>query len=224
MRKVISVFAALALVGSIAAQKGKKAAKPAAPAVAAPKAPAIPAVVTAAPAAVGAAKGVGLFVEGFGSFTLAGGTSTSRADGDLSAANTTYKLPNPTGFGGGASIGYQILNNLGLVASFQYRQVKSTEWSTTNTSAASLGLSTADFTAFSLTAGSGTATTSNKRTTMVIGLGIRPSVAAGPGSIYVGAGAALVLPYDDVTSVSYTGTSPTATQLASGTTDRKSVV
>lgn len=51
MRKLISVLAALALVGSLAAQKGKKAAKaPAAPAVAAPKVPAMPSVPAAAAA------------------------------------------------------------------------------------------------------------------------------------------------------------------------------
>lgn len=76
MRKLISVLAALALVGSLAAQKGKKAAAkapkgPAIPAV--PKAPAIPAV----PAAAAAAKSEGgskFIINAWGGYAINGRT------------------------------------------------------------------------------------------------------------------------------------------------------
>jgi len=176
----------LALVGSLAAQKGKKApAKaPAAPAVAAPKAPAVPAVVAAAPAAAGAAKGIGLFIEGRGSYTKAAGTSTAKQDGDNTSGTTNYKLSDTDGFGGGATIGYDLTTNLALAASFDYRSVKSREWSAT-------------------TATTKTVTT-NKFNTMVVGLGLRPRIPAGPGAFYAGAGVAFVLPHDDISNLTTT--------------------
>ena len=184
MKKLISVFAALALVGSLAAQKGKKApAKaPAAPAVAAPKAPAMPAAVTAAPAAVGAAKGIGLFIEGRGTFTLSNGTTDSKGTGDQTAASVDYKLASSSGFGGGATIGYEIVSNLGLVASFDYRSVKSRTWEQTK---ATVTVGTADVKASSL------------KETMVLGIGFRPTISALGGKFYAGAGFAYVLPYKD---------------------------
>ena len=104
MKKLISVFAALALVGSLAAQKGKKApAKaPAAPAVAAPKAPAMPAAVTAAPAAASAStgKGIGLRIGlGAGFSTNVGNRGTELA-GTAALVNGGYDYAvNPTGAG-----------------------------------------------------------------------------------------------------------------------------
>ena len=185
MKKLISVFAALALVGSLAAQKGKKApAKPAAPVVAAPKAPAMPAAVTAAPAAAGAAKGVGLFIEARGGYILSAGTSTAKQDGNTTGTTSTYKLSNTDGFGGGATIGYDLINNLALAASFDYRTAKSIEWSTT-------GAAT-------------TQKTTNKFNTMVVGVGLRPRVQAGPGAFYAGLGVAIVLPHDDISNVTTT--------------------
>jgi len=195
MKKLISVFAALALVGSLAAQK-KPAAKapakpaaPAAPAVAAPAAPAI-AAPAAAPAPGASGKGMGLFVEGRGTFTLVNGTSSSRATGDVSQTGYDFKLPSPSGFGGGGTIGYEIANNLGLVASFDYRSVSSRKWESTKNDATS-------------TIGGGTMSQAiqNVKNTMIIGLGLRPSVNALGGVIYAGAGVAYLLPYTDTTTV-----------------------
>ncbi len=222
MRKVISVFAALALVGSLAAQKGKKAAKPAAPAVAVPKAPAIPAVVTAAPAAVGAAKGVGLFIEGRGSFTLSGGSSQSYADGTDSATAQPSALSNASGFGGGASIGYNIVSGLGLVASFDYRSVKSREWAGSNTLNGPIDLNsavTAGGASSVSAAASQTIKAQNTKNTMIIGVGFRPSVAVGPGQFYAGAGLAILLPYDSKTTVNYSNPSALTNAAASVTGD-----
>jgi opacity protein-like surface antigen len=202
MKKLISVFAAMALVGSLAAQK-KPAAKapakpaaPAAPAVAAPAAPAIaaPAAVPAAPAAGASSKGMGLFVEGRGSFTLAHGTSDSGATGDVSAATVEYKLANSNGFGGGATIGYDIVDGLGLVASFDYRSITTRKFETTNNSAPVPGV-TYDRSA------------QQKTNTMVLGLGIRPQLKALGGLVYAGAGFAYVLPFDDVTTIDITNSS-----------------
>lgn len=224
MRKVISVLAALALVGSVAAQKGKKApAKAAAPAVAAPKAPAMPAAVTAAPAAAKSGKGMGLFIEGFGSYTLGNGSSSSVADGDVTASSVNYKLSGAAGFGGGGAIGYQILENLGLVASFQYRNIKTREWSQTNASVLTLaGGNTSvqnQYTATGLTNQTGAVTINNTKNTMIVGLGLRPTVNAGPGAFYAGAGVAMVLPYDDKTTYTFSGTGG-ATTVSTGTGEK----
>jgi len=207
MKKLISVFAALALVGSLAAQKGKKApAKPAAPVVAAPKAPAMPAAVTAAPAMAGAAKGVGLFIEGFGSYTFANGSSQAYADGNgaaqLAADAVTMKTSAAGGFGGGGNIGYNIVENLGLVASFQYRSIKSREWSSTQLNSGlvqeqnNLG--------GQVLTGTTTATTQKKWENMIIGVGLRPSVNALGGTVYGGGGLAIVLPYTETATASFT--------------------
>lgn len=192
MKKLISVFAALALVGSLAAQKKPaKPAAPAAPAAPAVKAPAAPAVTApvAAPAPAASGKGMGLFVEGRGTFTMSNGTSASNATGDVSQTGFEYKLSNASGFGGGATIGYEIANSLGLVASFDYRSVSSRKWETTKSDATSV-------------VGGGTMNTStqNVKNTMVIGLGLRPSVNALGGVIYAGAGVAYLLPYSDTTT------------------------
>lgn len=209
MKKLISVFAALALVGSLAAQKGKKApAKaPAAPAVAAPKAPAAPAVVAAAPAAAGAAKGVGLFIEGRGSYTFANGSSTAQDDGSTTGTSIESKLSNTAGFGGGGTIGYEIVSGLSLVGSFDFRQQKSREWAQTG------------------------ATTSTKLSkswnSQVIGVGIRPSINALGGSFFAGVGAAYVLAFDDtlsqLTTVTATGTLTAGTGTSAATSASKEV-
>ncbi len=223
MRKLISVLVALALVGSVAAQKGKKAAKPAAPAVAAPKVPAMPAAVTAAPVAAKSGKGMGLFIEGFGLYALGNGSSTSAADGDVSASSVNYKLSGSAGFGGGGAIGYQILENLGLVASFQYRSIKTREWSQTNQSVAALAnggsTTTAQYNATGLAAQTGAVTINNTKNTMIVGLGLRPTVNAGPGAFYAGAGVALVLPYDDKTTTTFSGTGGAST-ISTGTGEK----
>ena len=191
MKKLISVFAALALVGSLAAQKGKKpAAKaPAAPAVAAPKAPAVPAVVTAAPAAAGAAKGIGLFIEGRGTYNLGQGSTDSQATGDATAATVTYQLSNAAGFGGGGTLGFEIVKGLAIVGSYDYRSIKSRTWDTTKTTvSAALG------------GVQGSTSTSVTVNTQVIGVGFRPSVQALGGTFYAGMGFAYVLPFDQVTT------------------------
>jgi len=77
MKKLISVFAAVALVGSIAAAPRRPAAKPAAkPAVAAPAA-AAPVAAVAASMPKSSGGGIGLFIEGRGIYTLGQGTSDS---------------------------------------------------------------------------------------------------------------------------------------------------
>lgn len=184
MKKLISVFAALALVGSLAAQKGKKApAKaPAAPAVAAPKAPAMPAAVTAAPAAAGAAKGMGLFIDLRGSYTFSNGTSTAQSDGTASTntadTSVTYKASNSAGFGGGVSLGYDIATGLGIVASYDIRSIKTREWANYSTTFTS------------------DVKTQQTWTNQIIGVGLRPHVNALGGEWYAGAGLAVVLPFE----------------------------
>ena len=210
MKKLISVFAALALVGSLAAQKGKKApAKaPAAPAVAAPKAPAMPAAVTAAPAAASAAKGMGLFIDLRGSYTFSNGSTSALADGTTSATGNadsiTYKSSSTQGFGGGVSIGYDIAANLGLVASYDIRSLKTREWSGRlsdfNSALSALGGSTSS------------GTLSQKWTNQIIGIGFRPHVNALGGEWFAGAGLAIVLPFE--TTQTLTVASPSATWTA----------
>jgi hypothetical protein len=141
MKKLISVFAALALVGSLAAQK-KPAAKapakpaaPAAPAVAAPAAPAIaaPAAVPAAPAAGASSKGVGISISAYGGFTLPGGTSTSYGNSgsqtDGANAAIKYDLSNASALSGGATVAYEIAANLGLTLGFDFRSFKTRTYS-----------------------------------------------------------------------------------------------
>jgi hypothetical protein len=164
-------------------------------------------------------KDTGIFVEGFGAFTKSYSSGDSLAEGSATAP-ATYKLPNTTGFGFGGSVGYQLLENLGLVASFQYRSIKSREWSQTNTSATGAGVSNTALTAFSLTAGTGSATIQNKRNSVVMGLGIRPTVKWGAMRFYAGGGAALIFPHDDVTTYVYTGINASATQIANATTTK----
>jgi hypothetical protein len=134
MKKLISVFAAMALVGSLAAQKKPAAkpaepAKPAAPAAPAVAAPAAPAVATpAAPAASAAgasSKGIGISISAYGGFTLPGGTSTSYGNSgsqtDGANAAIKYDLSNASAFSGGATVAYEIAANLGLTLGFDFR-------------------------------------------------------------------------------------------------------
>jgi len=101
-------------------------------------------------------------------------------------------LPNPSGFGGGGTIGFELVKGFALVGSFDYRSIKSRTWDTTNNS-----ISTA--TGGALT-GTYSVSTSNTTNTMILGIGFRPSVQALGGSIYAGFGFAYVLPYDSVTT------------------------
>ena len=212
MKKLISVFAALALVGSLAAQKGKKApAKPAAPAVAAPKAPAVPAVVAAAPSAASAGKGAGLFVEGYGQYTLANGTSQSYADGNatttVAADAFTYKTSKSSALGGGGAIGYNIFSTVALVGSFDYRAFKTREWTSTvaNTPATGAGTTPSN-------ASTTKAVWSKSWNNMVIGIGFRPQVSALGGTFYGGAGLAIVLPYKETLTETDTTTAGQTTK------------
>lgn len=191
MKKLVSIFAALAMVGALAAQKRKAPAKKAAaPApVAAPAAPAAvtaPAPVVAAPAASG--QGLGLSIEARGSWTMRHGTSDSKLDGTNTATSEAYKLSNSNGFGGGLTVGYDIAKNLGLVASFDYRAISTRKWDGTKPQ------------------GPGTNQTTIEQTTntSVVGIGLRPSVAAWGGTIYAGMGFAMVLPYKNETTVDVT--------------------
>lgn len=177
MKKLISVFAAMALVGTIAAAP-KKPVAPAKPVVAAPAA--VTTAMAVAPKSSG--KGVGLSIEGYGLFTLSNGSSSSQFDGDTSSTSRTAKLSNSSGFGGGGSIGFDIANNLSLRGSFDYRAISSREWSQN-----------------SGTAGA-TTTIQQKVNTMWIGIGLRPTVQVGPGAFYAGAGVAIVLPFKDTTT------------------------
>jgi hypothetical protein len=197
MKKLISIFAALALVGSLAAQKKKAPAKPAAPAApAAPavKAPAAPVVAAPAmPSAEMAGKGMGLFVEGFGSFTFGNGTSDTVENGSPAtiAGDTERKnaSQNTSGFGGGASIGYDIAENLALVAGFNYRSLAGRKYE--NSYAA------------------GNITRQTTFDNMGLTLGLRPSVKAFGGVVYAGGGWLVTLPYTQTTE--FTNTSNTAT-------------
>lgn len=179
MKKLISIFAALAMVGALAAQKRKAPAKaPAKPAaVAAPAAPAAvtaPAPVVAAPAASG--KGLGLSIEARGSWIQSHGTSTAKADGTDTATSNAFELSGSNGFGGGLTVGYDIAKNLAAVVSFDYRAISTREWKNTTTANA-------------------VSTIKQDTNTSVIGIGVRPSVAAFGGSFYAGMGFAMVLPY-----------------------------
>ncbi|MBS0619049.1 MAG: hypothetical protein JSR44_12725 [Spirochaetes bacterium] len=192
MKKLISILAALAIVGSLAAQRRKAPAKPApakAEAVKAPVAPAI-AVAPVAPAEHKAHKGIGLFIEGRGTYTLGAGTSNAQGSGDQSQTSVTQQLPNTSGWGGGATIGYQILQGLGIVAGYDYRSIQSRQWSQTNS--ASYG-------------GAGSSTTiQNTTNTSVLEIGLRPSWHTSHGSFYAGMGFAYVLPYNSTTTINVT--------------------
>jgi len=222
MKKLISVFAAVALVGSIAAAPKKPAAKPAAkPAVAAPAA-AAPVAAVAASMPKSSGGGIGLFIEGRGGYSLSNGTSSAQASGDQTSATVTYQLSNASGFGGGGTIGYNIVKGLGLVASFDYRSIKSRKWSQTNQQAGAVAfgdstqqtaLGTVQATAGiggSLT-NTGSFEVQNTKNTMVLGIGFRPSMELGPGSVYAGAGFAYVLPYDDTTTGTFSAGNSTVT-------------
>lgn len=197
MKKLISIFAALAMVGALAAQKRKAPAKaPAKPAaVAAPAVPAAvtaPAPVVAAPAASG--KGLGLSIEARGAWIQNHGTSTAKADGEYKATSVDYLLSNSSGFGGGLTIGYEIAKNLGIVASYDYRNITTREWKSTKTPIpAASGGGVIDSMSIKQTTN-----------TSVLGIGLRPSVNLWGGNIYAGMGFALVLPYDNKAEISGT--------------------
>lgn len=216
MKKLISVFAALALVGSLTAQKkpavpAKPAAPaaPAAPAVAKPAAPAAPAV--AAPAApvaapaMGANKGMGLIIDLRGSYTFSNGTTTSLADGSTSSTGTgavDYKSSSTQGFGGGATIGFDIAPNLALVGSFDFRAHKTREWK--QYSLADVAIQA-------------------KFNTMVLGLGLQPHVNALGGEVYGGGGLAVVLPFDYTGTQTYSNATATFNTLTGSRTKREEV-
>lgn len=184
MKKLISVFAALALVGSLAAQRGKKpAAKaPAKPAVAAPAVPAAAATVAAiAPAKSG--KGIGLTIEGFGLFTLSNGSSATVENGSPATITADVQRKqesqNSSGFGGGATIGYDLVDNLAIVAGFNYRSISGRKYSNSATG--------------------GDVTRQTTWNNMGITLGFRPQVKLGPGSLYAGGGWLITLPFTETT-------------------------
>jgi hypothetical protein len=161
MKKLISVFAALALVGAASAQAPAMAAK----------------------------KGMGLFVEGRGVFTLGGGTSDSQVQGSTGGTSQTYQLPNTKGFGGGATLGFNLAEGFALVASYDYRSIKSREWEQTT----DLGAN-----------GTLTKKINNTTNSQVLGFGFRPSAAAFGGTVYAGMGFAFVLPNESTTTVDFT--------------------
>lgn len=206
MKKLISILAALAIVGSLAAQRRKAPAKPApakAEAVKAPVAPAI-AVAPVAPAEHKAHKGIGLFIEGRGTYTLGNGSSPSTASGDQSISPVTYQLPNTSAWGGGATIGYQILQGLGIVAGFDYRSMQSRQWSQSNLQANAFG---AGFPA------GGSSTIQNTTNTSILEIGLRPSWHTTHGSFYAGMGFAYVLPFNSTTTINITGNASTISQI-----------
>lgn len=206
MKKLISVFAALALVGSLAAQKKKAAPKapakpaaPAAPVVAAPAAPVVAA--PAMPAAAGSsAAGMGLFVDLRGTYTFANGTSTAQADGsaqtDTTTTAVTYKTSASQAIGGGLSVGYDIAPGLAVAGSFDFRSFKTREYKQGSANLGGAG------------AGSDVAI-QQKWTNMVIGLGLRPHVNALGGEFYGGGGLAIVLPYETTQTQTYSNSNAT---------------
>ncbi|MCX7633310.1 MAG: outer membrane beta-barrel protein [Turneriella sp.] len=200
MRKLLTIFSAAIFVGSLAAQK--KAAPPPAPAAApkaaqaeqprpAPAAPAVTPSPSSTPTPAASSQSLGLSVEGYGLFTLARETSPSFPDGDTTST-TTYKLPGTMGFGGGLSLGYDIVEKLAVQLSFDYRSLRSRKWE-------------AKFPAI-------TTTTQNTYNTMWLGLGLRPRIQLGSGSIYAGAGLAVVLPWTSVTTAQVRTTAGTLVQ------------
>lgn len=233
MKKLISVFAALALVGSVAAAPKKPAAKPvvAAPAAAAP----VAAVAASMPKSSG--KGIGLSIEGRGGYTLAGGSSTAygNSGSQTDGANTaiTYALSNSYALGGGATIAYELAANLGITLGFDYRSfttrsysgpVNSSPWAgilrdlaySGNEATVSGALTLAGCTTGQCQQGAyadfGKSTSAlyksdyGQKTTwknMVLTLGLRPSVNLLGGQIYAGGGLAIVLPYETSTEVTF---------------------
>jgi len=151
---------------------------------------------------MGASKGLGLTIDLRGGYSLANGTAATAADGtastDTAATAVTYKSSNSYALGGGATIGFDIANNLALAGSFDFRSFQTREWTTTSTA--------------------GTKTVSQQKwNNMVIGLGLQPHVAALGGEIYGGGGVALILPYETTlttTQTPVTGTGATQVTVA----------
>lgn len=218
MKKLVSIFAALAMVGALAAQKRKAPAKKAAaPApVAAPAAPAAvtaPAPVVAAPAASG--KGLGLFVDVRGTYTLSNGSSTSAADGSsattVAADQVSYKTSASAAIGGGLSIGYNLAAGLGLVASYDIRSFKTREYTGRASDYLDMtaGNSSHDAVAGATQAKLTTGTAQQTWTNQVIGLGLRPQVSAFGGEFFGGAGLAIVLPFETTQKLSLSSSNAT---------------
>ena len=118
MKKLISVLAALALVGSVAAQKGKKApAKaPAVPAVAAPKAPAVPAAPVASKPVASATNFHIVLWGGYGIATASNFTKYPAGDFAKDSAFTTLSTTTDTQKRGGVAGGLELLYG----SSFQF--------------------------------------------------------------------------------------------------------
>lgn len=180
MKKYLSIFTALAFTGSFAVLNAID----------------VPQDATDALAAGSSATGgaLGLSIEARGAWIQSHGTSDSRLDGTATATNEAYKLSNSSGFGGGATLGYDIANSLAAVVSFDYRAISTRKWDGTKPQ------------------GSGTNQTTIEQTTntSVIGIGLRPSVAALGGTFYAGMGFAMVLPYksESTAEVTLKGVNP----------------
>lgn len=193
MKKLISVFAAMALVGSMAAAPKKPAPKaPAKPVVAAPAA--VTTAVAAAPAVAGAGKGIGLTVEGFGTFTFSNGSSATVENGSPAtiATDTQRKQEsqNSSGFGGGATLGFNLVDNLALVAGFNYRSISGRKYSNAATG--------------------GDVTRQTSFNTIGLTLGVRPQVKVGPGYLYAGGGWLVTLPFTETTECTNSSSCSTA--------------
>lgn len=192
----------LAFSPLIAQEKPAEPIKPAAVVAPAPKPPAgkaaaAPAALPAKPATAPDNSGTGVFFEGYGIFVLAIAAQTSTGstyglpDGTVSATSTTYKSPNTMGFGGGGALGYNIVNNLALMLSFDYRYLKSRKYNTTASSVST--------------------DRQNKYATSWVGLGLRPRLVLGGGALYAGAGVAFLLPHNDITTATNSATGSTST-------------
>jgi hypothetical protein len=149
---------------------------------------------------------MGLFVEGFGAYTFANGSSQSYADGNTAAQTAdekvTAKTSAATALGGGANIGYNIAENLGLVGSFQYRSFTTREWSSTQTNSGVV--QEANNLGGQVLVNTTAAKTKREWQNMILTLGVRPSVNALGGSVYAGGGLAVVLPYTETTTADFT--------------------
>lgn len=135
---------------------------------------------------------LGLSVEARGSFTMGHGTSTARQDGAQTATAEAYELANTSGLGGGLTIGYDIAKNLGIIASYDFRNITTREWKESGSIPAVEG------------GGTSMTTTQQTTNTSVIGIGLRPSIDAFGGNFYGGMGLAIVLPYENSSSVELT--------------------
>jgi len=144
-------------------------------------------------------------IEGYGIFALSAATTTSLPDGDVSGASITTKLANSSGFGGGGALGYA-MGNWGIFGSFDYRSIKSREWSTTG------GFYIPSTSTLTKTA-TGTGKIQNTRNTMWIGVGPRVYGDLGPGRIYGGGGVAIILPFTDSTTITASTAAGTTTIL-----------